>query len=79
MATVSAISWFETGEPSIEVVRATLSGATSTYVVRKFGRIQSVLVTVEGTNAMTYTWTTKTITITGTSSDEVNIMVTGCK
>ncbi|MHA1827945.1 MAG: hypothetical protein ACTSX6_04775 [Candidatus Heimdallarchaeaceae archaeon] len=79
MASVDNISKWETGVPYEESVRAQLTGSTSTYVTQKFSTIHSVIVTVEGTNSMTYTWSGKTVTITGTNDDWVNIRITGWK
>jgi len=60
--------------PGMLSVRAQLTGASSTYVVPA-GKIRSVLLRHEGTNGATYTWTSSTITITGTNNDWVNILV----
>lgn len=79
MATVDAIVEAQTYIPGLEVVRADLTGATSTYVSRKFARLHNVFVIAEGTNGATYTWTGITVTITGTNDDHVNILLFGEK
>ena len=79
MADVDNIDFFETGTPYVESVRAQLTGGTSTFTPQKIATIRSPVVTVEGTNSMTYTWTGTTITITGTNDDWVNILVVGTK
>ena len=80
MATVDAIVKFETGVPFMESVRCDLTATgTSTYITRKFARIHSVFVVAEGTNGATYTWAIKTVTITGTADDHVNIIIIGYK
>lgn len=76
MAAVDNVTRFEHGDPSKEVVRAQLTGATSTFV-SKFGTVISAQVDVEGTNTMTWTRSGSTITITGTNDDWVNITVYG--
>ena len=79
MAEVDNIVRLETGAPYEEVARAQLTGATSTYSSVKFGNVISYMVTVEGTNSMTYTTSGKVITITGTNDDFVNIKLVGNK
>jgi len=60
--------------PGMLTVRGQLTGASSTYVVPA-GKIRSVFLLAEGTNGATYTWTSSTITITGTNNDWVDILV----
>ena len=79
MATVDNITVFATGTPSLELVRCQLTGTTSTYVTRKFSNVAGYVLEVEGTNATTSTRSTKTITITGTNDDWVNIILWGNK
>ncbi len=79
MADVDNIDLFETGTPGEEKVRAQLTSGTSTFKPQKIGTIRSIVVTVEGTNTTTYTWTGNTVTILGTNDDWVNIIVTGSK
>ena len=79
MAEVDNKDFFETGAPHEERVRAQLTGGTSAFTPKKMGKIRSVIVSVEGTNSMTYTWTGLTVTITGTNDDFVNISVVGEK
>jgi len=77
MAVVDNITRKEiTGLLGIEVVRAQLTGATSTFV-SKFGTVVAVGINVEGTNGATWTRSGSTITITGTNDDWVNIFVFG--
>ena len=61
---------------NVEIVRAQLTGTTSTFV-SKFGKILSCVLNEEGTNGATYTWSTRTVTITGTNDDYVNIIIVG--
>ena len=79
MAEVDNIDVFETGDPHIEEVRAQLTGSTSTYTLQKIDRIRRLIITVEGTNSLTYTFSGSTITLTGTNDDRVNISVVGEK
>jgi len=79
MAEVDNIDVFETGDPHIEEVRAQLTGSTSTYTLQKINTIRRLIVTVEGTNSLTYTFSGSTITLTGTNDDRVNISVVGEK
>lgn len=76
MAVVDNVTKLEFHNPAIEVVRAQLTGATSTFV-SKFGTVVSAQVDVEGTNATTWTRSGSTITVTGTNDDWVNIIVFG--
>jgi len=76
MAVVDNVTRIEQTNPKLEVVRALLTGASSTFV-SDFGTIQGVIVVAEGTNGATFTWTGSTVTITGTNNDAVTIMVWG--
>ena len=77
MAEVDNISIKEGGVPGIEAVRAQLTGTTSTYTPRLVGNVKNVNISVEGTNTMTWTRSGRTITITGTNDDWVNITING--
>jgi len=78
MATVDEINVYEGDTPNEEIARVRLTATgTSTYVSRKFSRLHSVFVAVEGTNATTFTWTTKTVTITGTNNDYAQVRIIG--
>jgi len=77
MAVVDNVTTYESENPYEEIVRAALTGTTSTFVTKQFSRIHSVSVIVEGTNATTFTWATKTVTITGTNDDYVQIKIIG--
>ena len=78
MASVDNISVFESEHPYEEIVRAQLTATgASTYVSRQFGRLHSVSIAVESTNTTTFSWTTKTVTITGTNDDWVQIRIIG--
>ncbi len=77
MASVDNISFFETGVPHEEIVRAQLTSGTSTFVSRKFNRLHSVHFSVEGTNGATFTWTSRTVTIIGTNDDWVDLKIVG--
>jgi len=76
MAVVDNVNKFPQTNPSLEMVRAQLTGASSTFET-KFATIQSVLVQEEDANGATYTWTGRTITITGTDDDWVTIIIAG--
>lgn len=76
MAAVTEVSRLAPGIPGLEIVRATLTGATSTFV-SKFGTVIASLVKAEGTNACTWTISDRTLTITGTNADYVDIIVAG--
>lgn len=78
MTVVDNVTRMETAPPGLEIVRAKLTGATSTYIAR-MSRVISHDVYVEGTNGATTTISGKTITITGTNDDWVNIRVYGSK
>jgi len=78
MATVDNITVSETSPPGTELVRAQLTASgTSTYVSRRLSNVQGCIVVVEGTNGATFTRSTKTITITGTNDDWVDILLWG--
>lgn len=79
MATVDNIDVFETGDPHEELVRAKLTGSTSTYSSRKFSDVQSFTFSVEGTNGATCTRSGNIITITGTNADWINFKIIGFK
>ncbi len=76
MAATDNTVTLEHGDPSKEVVRTQLTGATSTFV-SKFGTVVAFQLTVEGTNATTATRSGSTITITGTDDDYVNLTIYG--
>jgi len=61
----------------LELVRAQLTGATSTYVSQKFSSVQGFKFSVEGTNSCTATRSGTTITFTGTNDDWVNFQIWG--
>jgi|ETNvirnome_2_300_1030623.scaffolds.fasta_scaffold08282_2 glutamate synthase domain-containing protein 3 len=77
MASVDNIVHANSETPGSEVVRAQLTGTTSTYVSEVFNTIQNVSVSTEGTNGATYAWSGVTVTITGTNNDYVNIIIHG--
>ena len=77
MAEVDNITTLETGEPSQEVSRCQLTGASSTYTSRRIGRVKMAFVDVEGTNSMTFTRSGNVVTITGTNDDWVNVLLIG--
>ncbi len=79
MATVDNINEIEIKPPGLEVVRAQLTGGTSTYTAVYLANVDAAHVSVEGTNAMTWTRTGNVITITGTGDDWVNITLYGQK
>ena len=76
MATVDNIVRFEPGIVGTEVVRAQLTGASSTFVSR-LGTVTAAHVDVEGTNSCTWTRSGRTITLTGTEDDYVDITCYG--
>ena len=76
MADVDNITEFQTNIPVLQLVRAQLTGSTSTFT-SKFGTIKGCMVLPEGTNGATYTVSGNTITITGTNNDWVNIFIWG--
>ena len=77
MAEVDNISIKEGGVPGIEAARAQQTGTTSTYTPRLVGNIKAVVINVEGTNTLTWTRSGRTITVTGTNDDWVNIVIFG--
>ena len=79
MAEVDNIDVFETGVPAEERVRVQLTGSSSTYTLQKITTVRSLILSVEGTNSMTFTFSGSVITITGTNDDRVNISVVGEK
>ncbi len=79
MTDVDNVDVFETGSPQEERARAQLTSGTSEYKTQKINRIVSLIMTVEGTNTMTYTFSGTTITILGTNDDIVNISIVGEK
>ena len=79
MADVDNIVRLETGAPWIELLRAKLTGSTSTYTTIKFGNVITAQVDVEGTNGVTWTRSGKTITFTGTNDEDVQIRIIGQK
>ena len=79
MAEVDNIDVFETGDPHVEEVRAQLTGSTSTYTLQKMTTIRRILVSVEGTNSLTFTFSGATVTLTGTNDDRVNLSIVGEK
>ncbi len=79
MASVDNIAESDVNVPGREVVRAQLTGGTSTYASRRFSTVKSFQATVEGTNATTFTRSGITITITGTNDDWVNLELFGEK
>lgn len=76
MAVVDGVVRFQPGLVGVEIVRAALTGASSTFV-SKFGTVNACHVDVEGTNTCTWTRSGRTITLTGTEDDYVNITVYG--
>lgn len=76
MAVVDHVTETQLPFPNVEIVRAQLTGASSTFV-SKFGKILACIVQEEGTNGATYTWSTRTVTIAGTNDDFVNILIVG--
>ena len=78
MADVDNPTRIETGAPFVEILRAQQTGATSTYTSR-FANVIAAQVSVEGTNTMTWTRSGRTITVTGTNNDWVNIVIYGQK
>ena len=79
MAVVDNIVRLETGPTSEEILRAKLTGSTSTYTSVKFGNVLAAFVSVEGTNGATFTRSGKVLTITGTNDDDINIRLVGNK
>jgi len=77
MAAVDNVTKVEFPIPNMEVVKAQLTATgTSTYVSR-FGTIYTCHVNVRGTNTTTKTVSGRTVTITGTNDDWVDIIITG--
>lgn len=79
MAAVDNVIEANIGIPGLQVVKAQLTGTTSTWL-SKFGtKTVAVVVTVDGTNATTFAMhaTTKVVTITGTDDDYVYIIAAG--
>ena len=79
MAAVDGVVNIEGGPAGLELLKADLTGATSTYVSKKFNTLIFASVNVRGTNTMTYTISGITITITGTNNDTVDIAIAGLK
>lgn len=79
MADVDNVVRLETGDPHTESLKASLTGATSTYTSFKLAELINAQVTVRGTNSMTFTVSDRTLTITGTNDDVVDINLVGKK
>lgn len=79
MAVVDGIVEASLGIPGVQVLRADLTGATSTWTSKFGAKIQSIQISVRSTNAMTYAVnsTTGVVTITGTNDDTVDILAFG--
>ena len=81
IAVVDNITYDELSPKGVSMFRCQLTGATSTITKshHKFGRVLGAVLSVEGTNSMTWTISTTTITVTGTNDDYVNVIVWGVK
>ena len=82
MAIVDNITQHPGVGPGVQRFRCQLTGATSTIdeAIHKFGgSLDCVEISVEGTNTMTWTRSGRTITVTGTNDDWVNIVIYGQK
>ena len=79
MAVVDNIVRVEGAPAGQEVLKAELTGATSTYTSIKFNTVIAFHVTVRGTNSATTTISGRTLTITGTNNDVVDITIYGLK
>ncbi|MCX6822073.1 MAG: hypothetical protein NTW30_04835 [Candidatus Aenigmarchaeota archaeon] len=77
MTVVDHITRIQHNFPNMELVRAQLTATGTSTFVSKFGTILMCIVQKEGTNTTTYTWSTRTVTITGTDDDFVDIMIIG--
>ncbi len=65
---------------NVHSFRCQLTGATSTITSSEhlFGsKISTCVISVEGTNSMTWTRSGTTITVTGTNDDYINVIITG--
>jgi hypothetical protein len=81
MAVVDNITSDELSPKGVSMFRCQLTGATSTITKahHKFGRVLGAIINVEGTNTMTWTRSTTTLTVTGTEDDWVNCIVWGIR
>jgi len=77
MAIVDNVTRIKQTDPNLELIRAALTATGTSTFVSKFGTIFAVFVQEEGTNGATYTWTGSTVTITGTDTDYINMMIWG--
>ena len=79
MASVDNILRHEGLPPGMEALTCKLTATGTSTLISRVSHVRAVFVSARGTNGATFTWTGRTVTITGTENDDVDIVIFGSK